>query len=121
MEQEAIRYYRKSGIYPPHHVTMVRDSIVQEHPWVAQSLLDAFDKSKQLATERLYERLPTLLVFGGQWLQEQRAVFGDDPYVHGLQANAEALDLVQTFSVEQGLTARKQSWEEIFPQGLLKG
>ena len=121
VEQEAIRYYRKSGIYPPHHVTIVRESIVEEHPWVARSLLDAFDKAKQLATERLFERPPTLLVFGTQWLQEQRAIFGDDPYVNGLQANAKALDLVQTFSMEQGLTARKQPWEEMFPKGVLDG
>ena len=121
VEQEAIRYYRESGIYPPHHVTMVRESIVLEHPWVARSLLDAFDKAKQLATERLYQRPPTLLVFGEQWLKEQRAVFGDDPYVYGLQANAKALDLVQTFSVEQGLTARKQPWEEMLAAGVLTG
>ena len=116
---EAVRFYRKNQVYPPHHVTIVRESIVQEHPWVAASLLEAFDEAKALAAKRLYDRPPSLLVFGGEWLKEQRDIFGDDPYVNGLAPNAAALDMVQTFSAEQGLTARKQPLEEMLPAELL--
>jgi 4,5-dihydroxyphthalate decarboxylase len=120
-QKEAIRYYTKSRIYPPHHVTVVRESVLQRHPWVAQSLMEAFAKAKKLALERLYGHSSSLLVFGGQWLEQQRAIFGDDPYPDGLPANARALDLFQTFSLEQGLTARKQPFAELFPAELLSG
>ena len=44
---EAARYYKKTGIYPPHHTTAVRESILKEHPWVARSLMEAFEESKR--------------------------------------------------------------------------
>ena len=42
-------------------------------------------------------------------------IFGPDPYPYGIAANAKAFDMVQTFSVEQQLTERKQPLDEIFP------
>ena len=116
---EATRYYQKNGILPPHHITIIRESIIREHPWVARSLMEAFDQAKALATERLRTLPPTLMVFGAQWLRQVRSTFGDDPFVYGVAANARAIDMVQTFSLEQGLSARKQPWGEIFPEEIL--
>jgi 4,5-dihydroxyphthalate decarboxylase len=116
---EAVRYFKKTGIYPPHHVTVVRESILEEHPWVALSLFEAFLESKRLAAARLAQRPPSLLVFGEQYLREVAGVFGPDPYVYGVTANAKALDTAQTFSVEQELTEKKQPFEELFPQEIL--
>lgn len=123
--QEAIRYFKKTGVFPPHHITVVRESILQEHPWVATSLQNAFEKAKQIAIQRHKERLQrtpspsSLLVFGMQTLEEQRSVFGDDPYPYGIKANAKAIDMVQTFALEQGLVDVKQPWEELFPEEIL--
>ncbi|MFN0072903.1 MAG: hypothetical protein ACKVVP_15575 [Chloroflexota bacterium] len=116
---EAIRYYRKTGIYSPHHTTAVRDSILQEHPWVAISLLNAFEKAKRLAQARLNERQPRLLVFSSTELAEQREIFGADTHPYGVKANAAGIDFVQQISVEQGLTDRKQRYDEIFPEEIL--
>ena len=120
---EAIRYYKKSGVYPHHHTTAIRESIIQEHPWVATSLMEAFEEAKSLASARLLGRgggpLPSLRMFGRQELDEQRRAFGDDPYKYGVKANAKSIDNVLTYSVEQGLTPRKQSLEEIFPEEVL--
>jgi 4,5-dihydroxyphthalate decarboxylase len=112
---EGIRFYRKHGVYPPHHVTVVRESILKEHPWVAVSLMFAFEEAKRIAIERLRRQTPTLMVFGREYLKELDAVFGRDPFPYGVKANAKAIDMAQTFSLEQGLTARKQPWDEIFP------
>lgn len=119
--KEAIRYFRKNGVYPPHHTTAIRESIIEKHPWVATSLMEAFESSKKLVLERLYgrERVPSLRVFSAQELSEQRAVFGDDPFPYGIKANAKAIDMVQTYSVEQGLTPKKQPLEEIFAEEVL--
>jgi 4,5-dihydroxyphthalate decarboxylase len=117
--QEAIRFYRKTGIYPPHHTTVVRESILEQHPWVAISLMEAFEKSKRIAIERIKQMPPTLMVFGEQYLRETTEVFGDDPYQYGIQANTAALDMAQTFSIQQELTKRKQPFDEIFPQEII--
>jgi len=117
--QEAIRFFKKTGVYPPNHCTVVRESILEEHPWVAVSLMAAFEESKRLAIERLHQSPPTLMVFGQQYFKELEEVFGPDPFPYGLKVNAKAFDMAQTFSVQQGLTARKQPLDEIFPQEIL--
>ena len=114
---EAIRYVRKTGIYPPQHTTAVRESILDEHPWVAMSLLNAFEESKRLAMQRMSHQ--TLFVFGQQYMEEVKNVFGPDPFKYGVKANAAAIEFVQAISVEQSLTSRKQALDEIFPEEVL--
>jgi 4,5-dihydroxyphthalate decarboxylase len=116
-QAEATRFYTKTGIFPPHHITVVRESIVKAHPWVALSLVDAFQAAKTLAQRR--QREQTLFVFNQQYLQNERTLFGDDPWVYGIRANAAAIDMVQTISLEQGLTARKAALEELFPESVI--
>lgn len=117
--QEAIRFFKKTGVYPPHHTTAIRESIVEEHPWVAISLMEAFEESKRIAIERLHQSTPTLLVFGQLYLKELDEIFGPDPFPYGIKANAKAFDMAQTFSIQQGLTERKQPLDEIFPQEVI--
>ncbi len=117
--KEAIRYFKKTGIYPPNHGTIIRESILAEYPWVAASLMDAFEESKRLAIERLLQSPPSLLVFGQHYLQDVEGVFGTDPFPYGIKANAKAFDMAQTFSVKQGLTKKKQPLDEIYPQEII--
>jgi 4,5-dihydroxyphthalate decarboxylase len=117
--QEAIRFFKKTGVYPPHHTTVIRESIVEEYPWVAISLMEAFQESKRIAIERLRQSPPTLLVFGQLYLKELDEIFGLDPFPYGIKANAKAFDMAQTFSVQQKLTERKQPLNEIFPQEVI--
>jgi 4,5-dihydroxyphthalate decarboxylase len=113
--QEAIRFFKKTGIFPPHHATVVRGSILDQYPWVATSLMEAFENSKKIAIKQLRQLPPTLMIFGEYYLRELDDIFGPDPYVYGIKANAKAFDMAQTFSVEQGLTKQKQPLDEIFP------
>ncbi len=117
--EEAIRFFKKTGVFPPHHTTVVRESILQEHPGAAISLVNAFEESKRIATERLHKSPPTLLVFGEYYLQEVKEIFGSDPYPYGIKANAKTFEIMQTFSVQQGLTEQKQPLNEIFPEELI--
>jgi 4,5-dihydroxyphthalate decarboxylase len=117
--REAIRFFQKTGIYPPHHTTIVRESVLNEHPWVAVSLMEAFETSKKIALKRLNELPPSLLVFGEQMLKELQAVFGPDPFPYGIGPNRKALEMAQDFSVQQGLTTRKQPLEELVPQEII--
>jgi 4,5-dihydroxyphthalate decarboxylase len=114
---EALRYFRKTGIYPPHHVTVVRERIVRDHPWLALSLLEAFERAKALAVERLRDQ--SLLAFTQQYLREEREALGPDPHAYGVKVNAAAIDMVQTISVEQGLTPAKAPLEQLFPEEIL--
>jgi 4,5-dihydroxyphthalate decarboxylase len=114
---EAIRYFKKNGIYPPHHTTAIRESILEQHPWVAMSLINAFEEAKRLAMSRT--RQQTLFVFQNHYLDEVKRLMGADPFAYGVKANAAAIDMIQTISVEQSLTPRKQPLDEIFPTEVL--
>ena len=59
---------------------------------------------------------PSMLVFSRRDLEEQREVFGEDPYPYGIAANATAIDMFQSYSVEQGQTREKQPWDMLFPE-----
>ena len=117
-KKETIRYYKKNGFYPAHNITIVRESVLEKHPWVATSLFDAFEESKRISLQRLYRRQGgiELHLFRKEDLEEQRKVFGYDPYPNGIKANEQLIDRAQTYSVEQGLTPKKQPLEELFAE-----
>jgi 4,5-dihydroxyphthalate decarboxylase len=114
---EGLRYYQKTGVYPPQHTTAVRESILDQHPWVAMSLMNAFEESKRIAMSRMSHQ--TLYVFMTLYQDEIKKAFGGDPFKYGVKANAAAIDFVQTISAEQALTPRKQPLDEIFPHEVL--
>jgi 4,5-dihydroxyphthalate decarboxylase len=111
---EAARYYKKTGIYPPHHTTAVRESILTEHPWVARSLMEAFEESKKIAMTRL--RHQTLYVFMENYQDEIKALMGNDPFAYGLAANRKAIEMAQQISHEQSLTPKVQPIEDLFAE-----
>ena len=117
--REAARYYKKYGFFPAHHLTVVRESVLEKDPWVAINLFEAFEKSKALAMERNRPPRLSLILFSSEIAREQQQAFGVDPYQYGLKANAKMIDTLLTYSVEQGLTERKQPLEELFPEELL--
>lgn len=81
--------------------------------------MEAFEESKRIAIERLRQLPPVLMVFAEQYLKELDEIFGPDPSIYSIQANAKALDMTQTFSVQEGLTEQKQPLDQIFPIELI--
>lgn len=123
-KKEAVRYFKKTGIFPIHHTTAVRESILEQHPWVAVSLMEAFEESKRIAIDRLHSPSRSawpwsLLVFSYQDLKELDEIFGPDPYPYGIKVNSKAIEMTQKISVQQELTKSKQPWDEIFPQEVI--
>lgn len=107
-------FYLRTRIYPVMHALVVKEPILRQHPWVAQSLLDAFEQAKQVALEQLrYPRVATL-VWAGGYREREVEVFGHDPYPFGLEANRATLEALVTYSHEQGLTERKFVVDELF-------
>src|SRR5216684_9021179 len=52
-EELEAAWYKKTGIYPMHGTVVVKDEIINAHPWMAQSLYEAFVKAKALWLKRL--------------------------------------------------------------------
>ena len=109
-------YYRQTGIFPIMHCIGFRRDFYEAHPWVAQSMLKAFQQAKDVAmqnyqnTSALYTSLPWQVSAA----EETRKLMGDDYWPYGITKNREALDAICRYSFEQGLSKRQVKIEELF-------
>ena len=108
-------YYRRTGIYPAHHIVGIRRSLFEENPWVARSIYEALDRSKNLWLEvrrQVPEAPPWLLAE----IEETIALMGQDWRPSGVEANRK---MIQTFCGElfaQGLITRKLDGASAFAE-----
>jgi 4,5-dihydroxyphthalate decarboxylase len=111
-----IDYFRRTGIFPIMHVTVIRRETLDKHPWVAASLVRAFEKAKQIAYERVRNpRVVPLAWFAAAW-DEQIELLGSDPWAYGLRAaaNRKNLGTAVRYTHEQGLIGREIPLAELF-------
>ena len=110
-----IEFFKKSGIFPIMHVTVIRREITEKYPWVATNLVKAFDAAKALAYRRIANpRMVPLAWIRTAW-EEQLDVLGADPWAYGLtDANRKNLETVQRYCNQQGLISRLMPLDELF-------
>lgn len=115
-------YYARTKILPIMHVVVMRWETYRRYPWLAVNLVQAFEEAKRIAFAGLYDT--SALLYGLPWLvpllEEQRAVFGENHWSYGVDANRAALELMVRMSHEQGLSARRLTVEELFAKETLE-
>lgn len=109
-----IEYFKKSGIFPIMHTVVVRNRVLDAHPWVAVSLLQALQKAKEVCYERMRDPRTFALVWVKELMQEQQAIFGADPWPYNLEDNRKALEAVVRYEHDQGMIKKKPRIEELF-------
>ncbi len=108
--------YQRTGIYPIMHALVARCAVLDAHPWLATSLMRAFQEAKERALDELRYPRTSTLVWAGTYREQERAVFGWDPHPYGLEPNRPTLEALATYSFEQGLTTRRHAVDELFVQ-----
>ncbi len=87
-------WFRRTGIFPIMHTVVMREALYRENPWIAQSLFDAFEASKEKAREQM--RYTGAMMYMTPWLaddvEEMDRVFGGDPWPYGLEPNRAHLE-----------------------------
>jgi 4,5-dihydroxyphthalate decarboxylase len=108
-------YFAETGIFPIMHVTAIKQEIVEKYPWVAVSLVKAFEKAKNIAYKRVANPRITPLAWVRTAFEEERKILGADPWVYGLgESNRKNLETIIRYCHQQGLTGRQASIEELF-------
>ena len=113
-EQERA-YYRKTGFFPIQHTLVIKNSVLEQHPWIAMSLFDAWQAAK-IECYRWLERQRvhmTGLWYRSLW-EEERAEAGADPYVWGFNKSRTEIDKMLEYCLRQGLVTRRFQPEEMF-------
>lgn len=116
---EGKRFFQKHGFLPVNHAYIIRGDIYKKYPWAAFNLYSGFVKAKNLAREKLLDRIPSALFFGPEYVAMTRQMIGDDPFPYGVKTNRALLDTLVSFSHEQGLTPRRMAIDELFAQSTL--
>jgi 4,5-dihydroxyphthalate decarboxylase len=71
-------YYQRTKIFPIRHVVVVKNSVLEKHPWVAQSLVAAFSKAKELGIKHVSDTRRSFLAWYGAEIEEEQELFGGD-------------------------------------------
>jgi 4,5-dihydroxyphthalate decarboxylase len=110
-----VEYFRNTGIFPIMHVTVVKQEIIDKHPWVATNLVKAFDAAKALAYRRIANpRVVPLAWIRTAW-EEQQEVLGKDPWAYGLgDVNRKNLETIQRYCQQQGLIRHTMPLDDLF-------
>jgi len=109
-------YYKKTGIFPIMHAVAVRMTLLEEHPWLAEAVFDAYSEAKQLAYQYMATQgwVDDMLPWYGQELEEAKALMGDNYYSYGIGPNRKTLEALFRYSHEQGLAKKHLTIEELF-------
>ena len=115
---EAVRYYKKTGIYPINHGMVVKRAVFERNPWVAINILKAFDQANDIAEAERREHVAYHLETG-LLPSDYRKPLATRIIKHGLKANRATLDMAAKYSNQQNLTQRIMPMDELFAANAL--
>ena len=118
MEEE---YYERTRVWPIMHIIAMRKRVLEENPWAARNLYNAFLESKRRSLERLLD--PAVSRYPLAWLptyaRTMREMFEGDPFPYGIEENRPTWEQMALYCHQQGIAHRQFKPEEIFPEGIM--
>ena len=104
-------WFKRTGVYPMHGVLVVKDEILQNHPWVVKSLYKAFIEAKNGYVTKLRAG-------EGDSANDKRyrgyLKLMDDPLPFGVKANLPSINMLIDIAAKQGLIPRRLSVADLF-------
>lgn len=114
-------YYQRTKVWPIMHIIAMRRQILDENPWVARNLLNAFQESKRRSLERLLD--PAVSRYPVPWLatyaRKMRDMFDGDLFPYGIEENRPTWEQMALYTYQQGIAHRQFTPEDIFPKGIM--
>ena len=118
MEEE---YYERTRIWPIMHIIALKRHLLDDNPWIARNLYNAFEESKNRSLERLLD--PAVSRYPLPWLatyaRRMRTLFDGDTFPFGIEKNRATFEQMMLYTYQQGIAQRHMTPEEIFPEGIM--
>lgn len=115
------KYYRQTKVWPIMHIIAMKKRVLDENPWAARNLLNAFQESKRRSLERLLD--PAVSRYPLPWLatyaRRMNDMFNGDPFPYGIEENRATWEQMALYTYQQGIAHRQFTPEEIFPKGIM--
>ena len=98
------------------HVTGVRRTLVDEHPWLPAAVLKALEQATAKCLEELEDTATSkcTLPFVDEQLKAARELMGHDFWSYGLAKNRKVLETFLRHHHSEGLSPRLVTPEEMF-------
>ena len=113
-------YFKRTGFFPIMHTLLIRTSVLETHPWVARSIFDAWQESKQRCYQHQeWQRIHMNSLWYRALWEEERALAGPDPYLWGFSKTRAEVDRLLHYSHRQGVTPARHHPEEMFCPSML--
>jgi 4,5-dihydroxyphthalate decarboxylase len=112
-------YYLRTKIFPIRHVVVVKNSILESHPWAARSLVEAFTKAKEIGIKHVSDTRRSFLAWYGAELEEERELFGEDAWPYNVKDNRVVLEKMVRYAEMVGITDRKLEIKDLFAESAL--
>jgi 4,5-dihydroxyphthalate decarboxylase len=114
-------YFAETTVWPIMHIIAIQKRILDDNPWVARNLLNAFSESKRRSLERLLD--PAVSRYPLPWVptygRKMQEMFGDDPFPFGIEENRPTWEQMLLYTYQQGIAHKHVTPEDIFPQGIM--
>jgi len=119
-QTEMHSYVRRTGILPITHTIVMRKSLNEQKPWIAESLFRAFVEAQRQSDEYWFSDEKHLAMSDAVFfLERQRSAYGVHSWTHGFANNRTVLETFLRYAHEQGYTPRLLTPEELFPKNTL--
>jgi 4,5-dihydroxyphthalate decarboxylase len=112
---EGVRYFNQTGILPMNHCVVVRTSLLEDAPWIALNIFDAFVQAKEIALRTFRQDAQPFVRMG----QLSSGAVKDDPLPFGLASEGHLVELLSAYLCEQGLIDREITLDELFAKATL--
>ena len=116
---EELDYFRHHGDFPIMHIIAVRAALLEQHPWLANVLMDLFSQAKTLARSYFEDPNWSQLLWGRHYFESERELLASDPWRDGFSQNRANIERFIRYSQDQGLIDSVYPAETLFsPQTL---
>ena len=68
-------YYQRNGYWPAMHVVAFKETILREHPWVAEAFMAAFARAREIAYRYYDDPNWSRLAWGRHYFEDELALF----------------------------------------------
>lgn len=123
-----VDYYKRTGIYPTHHIVAMKEELAKREPWLVESLCNAFQQAKEVARNESVKDSGYVneAQFPGQPIvglspEETEKLLGPDLLPYGVAANRKTLQAFLEDGKVQGLNTRGLTVDDLFAPGLPAG
>jgi 4,5-dihydroxyphthalate decarboxylase len=110
-------YFRKTSVYPPQHLIVLRREVWEANRWIARSLTDAFARCNE-SFAKAQRSFPYVSPWLDAELEETEALMGAEFHADGFEKNRGTIETFAEQAFLAGIVGRRISAEEYFSEFL---